>query len=310
MTDSKKPYKLALKLEAYGCLKFADKELSALCAELAKSGAKTAQELNADILKAAAKTIMTCADRTAKTTYLTILLENANVDLGIPEYGAWPSGGEKQRYVIKTMLDKDYTTYEQFLKDLAEAVKNAPEDKGGGVVTKPSGSGSSTSTSYEGISNEQIAPPKTQSFKDVPQSHWAYEAVEDMAKSKVITGYADGSFQPDKAITREEFVKILLAGLSVTVQEGENVFSDVDANSWYADYVNTAYALGIVSGRGDGSFGTGEPITRQDMAVMLAKAAEVRKLVLRGNKEMNFKDQNEIAPYALAAVSGLWRRAF
>lgn len=84
------------------------------------------------------------------------------------------------------------------------------------------------------------APTKTyeQKFSDVPENYWAYPYITDMVERGVLNGYEDGTFQPDKPVTRAEAAKMI--GY-IEVPHGyvynEDCFYDVSKDSWYAPYV-------------------------------------------------------------------------
>ena len=59
------------------------------------------------------------------------------------------------------------------------------------------------------VGMEAIAPDTTTMFPDVPENHWAYEAVETMAKTGLVKGYPDGEFKGDRTMTRYEFAQIV-----------------------------------------------------------------------------------------------------
>ena len=65
----------------------------------------------------------------------------------------------------------------------------------------------------------QSEPDTTTMFPDVPENHWAYEAVEAMAKSGLVKGYPDGEFKGDRTMTRYEFAQIVYNA----IQAGEEV---------------------------------------------------------------------------------------
>lgn len=99
------------------------------------------------------------------------------------------------------------------------------------------------------------------------------EAIRALAERGIIDGVGDGTFDPNGSMTRASFAAIVVRALGLTPQAGGG-FSDVPDGAWYADYVGTAAAYGIITGTGDGS--TFEPegnITRQEAAVMTARAA-------------------------------------
>jgi hypothetical protein len=79
-------------------------------------------------------------------------------------------------------------------------------------------------------------------------------------------------------------------------------FSDVKQGEWYHGNIASAQKLGIVNGKPDGSFGVHEKITREDMAVMVYKAIQMKQLKLPGREARAFKDKANIANYAKQAV--------
>ena len=126
-----------------------------------------------------------------------------------------------------------------------------------------------------------------------------------LADRSIINGVADDRFEPARNITREEFVKILVGALGASDRGYTgNKFVDATDNDWFVKYINIAAELGVVKGIGDGMFGTGRNITRQDMAVMLYKALEYRNVSMASDGFV-FDDDAQIADYAKPAVSAL-----
>lgn len=152
------------------------------------------------------------------------------------------------------------------------------------------------------VSNSEYVAP-TGKFSDVKPSHWANEAVEALSEKNVVAGYEDNTFKPNNEITREEFVKLIVSALNIDTTSEDSGFADVDATAWYAPYVNAAYKAGLVSGKSENTFGIGQKITREEMAVIVRRAvseiAEVREYA-------EFADEAEIAEYAKDAVKELY----
>jgi len=114
---------------------------------------------------------------------------------------------------------------------------------------------------------------KSVSFDDM-EGHWAKEAVSDMASRLILSGVGDNSFAPKRDITRAEFAVIIARALGL--KESDNAdFTDVRSGKWYYGAIAAAYKYGIVSGGGDGTFKPDKEITRQEAAVMIARAMEV-----------------------------------
>ncbi|MEK0312618.1 S-layer homology domain-containing protein [Cohnella sp. 56] len=145
------------------------------------------------------------------------------------------------------------------------------------------------------------------SFADLSKAAWAQEAIEALAARQIAKGTGADKFEPARAVTRAEFLQLLLEALDLKDASAKASFNDVKADAWYYGAVATGAKLGIVKGRADGTFGASDTITREDMAVMLSRA-----FALVGTKQgagsatgKAFADQGDIAGYALDAVNEL-----
>jgi uncharacterized repeat protein (TIGR02059 family) len=129
------------------------------------------------------------------------------------------------------------------------------------------------------------------------EGHWAAPYIKEMYASGVIDGYPDGSFRPDNHISRAEFVTMLVKSYQWETA-GSKTFADT-AEHWARDYIAVAYARQIAKGYNDTRFGPDDYITREQMAVMVAQAAELRNVT--GTR--TFSDQEKISPWAREAVA-------
>ena len=118
------------------------------------------------------------------------------------------------------------------------------------------------------------APGKT--FTDI-QAHVNQTAIEALASRGVISGKSANLFDPNATMTRAEFAAIVVRTLGLTPKANSN-FIDVGKNDWFAGYVGTAYSYGLVSGTSTTTFSPGSTITRQEAAVMVARAAKLAGL--------------------------------
>lgn len=111
-------------------------------------------------------------------------------------------------------------------------------------------------------------------FGDIGE-HWARSDIEEMVARRVITGVTDDSFAPDLPVTRAQFAVLLWRVLELPpFREEEPLFTDVPPDAWYYKAVEAASRGGLVQGNGR-AFRPDEPITRQEMAVALGRAAEM-----------------------------------
>ncbi|MBH5319632.1 InlB B-repeat-containing protein [Paenibacillus sp. GSMTC-2017] len=114
-------------------------------------------------------------------------------------------------------------------------------------------------------------------FKDTTD-HWANTAIQDMGSRMIISGKGNASFYPDQEITRAEFAAIIVRALGLKPVQGASPFSDIDANDWYNEEIQTAYAYKLISGFEDGTFRPMDMITREQAMVIIAKAMKITDL--------------------------------
>lgn len=129
----------------------------------------------------------------------------------------------------------DINTIEE-LKSAIDSYKEAEESSGsrktggGGGGSRTGGVSVTTPPSDTVIPQKPATEPfsdRAQLFSDVATDHWSYEAIRYMAAKGAASGYEDGSFLPDKAVTRAEFVKLALTGSGIAV-EGSGEGSQTD----------------------------------------------------------------------------------
>lgn len=146
------------------------------------------------------------------------------------------------------------------------------------------------------------------SFKDLAAVPWAEESILSLAAREIVQGTGAGAFQPEQQVSRAQFVQMLVNAFALG--SGEPVvstFKDVKQGAWYSGALGTAQALGIISGKPDGSFGVHDSITRQEMAVMVHRLLTAERIALpTGTGSLQaFKDEQLISGYAAASVKAL-----
>ena len=147
-------------------------------------------------------------------------------------------------------------------------------------------------------------------FTDVERDRWSADYINDFYKRKIISGTGDGRFEPSREVTREEFLKMLLESYDVeTDGAADTVFTDVEPDSWSARYISAAARHGIVNGISETEFGMGQKITRQDMAVMMYRAAKVFGPGIESSgSAASAEDYTEISDYSRSAVDALYSK--
>lgn len=132
---------------------------------------------------------------------------------------------------------------------------------------------------------------KSTTFTDI-KNHWAKENIEKLITKGIVSGYPDGTFKPDKTITRAEFAS-MLCNVFKFKDKGNNIFADTKEH-WAKDNISKAASAGVVSGYDAYNFGPDDLITREQMAVMIARANNLAPI----QEELDFSDNNRISSWA------------
>ena len=235
----------------------------------------------------------------------------------IPNSSQFDSLSTGKKYKIyESIAGTNAFTIAELKKRIAievEAAVKPPDKSGSGNKGGGGGGGSSRSPAKSveispeargSVTLDEIAP--LCSFSDMDGFAWAAEAVGTLNKLGIVSGVGDGRFAPEKEVTREDLVKMLVlavekAGGNVE-SEQEITFADVNPGEWYYDFVKRAYAAGIIMGLDAATFGTGQSVTRQDAAVMLVRAAELCDIEFSADMDDHFADEDNISDYARYSV--------
>ena len=116
-----------------------------------------------------------------------------------------------------------------------------------------------------------FVPAAAATFDDVAEDHWAANAIGRWADYDVLGGHGDGTFTPEKSMTRAEFASMLVKMLGLTAKS-DKTFDDVSADAWYAEVVSIAVKAGIINGKTAGNFAPNDPVTFEEAAVMMCRA--------------------------------------
>lgn len=111
-----------------------------------------------------------------------------------------------------------------------------------------------------------------QTFSDVAPSYWAFEDIEALTASKIISGYPGGVFRPGNSVSRAEFVKMLMEGMGLSKKSYySGYFKDVPSTSWAWPYIEAAYDMGLVTGYSKDAFAPDKDVKRDEVTTMLIK---------------------------------------
>ncbi|MBI5399732.1 S-layer homology domain-containing protein [Candidatus Saganbacteria bacterium] len=109
-------------------------------------------------------------------------------------------------------------------------------------------------------------------FTDVPWGFWAKRPIETLARLDIINGYKDGSFLPDKKISRAEFTALLVrAKFGKQKNQGLRSFKDLSARHWAAPYIDRAWETELVTGFPNNFFYPKKLISRAEAVSMIVR---------------------------------------
>ena len=140
-------------------------------------------------------------------------------------------------------------------------------------------------------------------FSEVAADAWYTDAVAYVRDNGLMGGTSDTTFEPEGTMTRSMLSATLYRLAGSPAVTGEDAFSDTEEGVWYTDAVLWASQQGLVGGYGNGLFGTNDPVTREQIAVLLWRYAGSPA----AESGIDFADESAISDYAAQAVD--WARA-
>ncbi|MFC4306764.1 GLUG motif-containing protein [Cohnella boryungensis] len=139
-------------------------------------------------------------------------------------------------------------------------------------------------------------------FRDVV-GHWAEANILRALKQGIVSGYSDGSFKPNRIITRAEFAVMLMNALKQTDERANLSFSDAaKIGNWAKNAVAVAAQAGYIKGYQDGTFRPDSAITRAEIAMIVAN---VLGLSLETGSSTGFADDSNLPGWAKGAIAAI-----
>ena len=127
----------------------------------------------------------------------------------------------------------------------------------------------------DGIPDDQEQFPQGR-FGDAPPTYWAYTFIETLADAGITAGCGGGNYCPLEPVTRAQMAVFLERGMNgstfVPPAATGNVFNDVGAGDFAANFIEQLAADGITAGCGNGNYCPNSDVTRDQMAVFLLRA--------------------------------------
>ncbi len=211
--------------------------------------------------------------------------------------------------LYKALKERNITNYRDIpnaLDEIARALADNSKNNNGGGGGGTGGGSSSGGLKAPTMNNSAAEgkPSQMQTFNDLNGFEWAAEAINALHDKGIISGKGAGKFAPQDNITRAEFVKIIVSAFNLSDVNAYAEFEDVPSDSWCYLYVASAKKVGIIYGVDDKHFGANEEISRQDMAVIIARVMDML-MIPYSNEPTTFTDEKQISDYARESVMKL-----
>ena len=228
-------------------------------------------------------------------------------DLNLDEYNAL-SETNKNAVINKLFnnlpdnMENLKADFKKYCSDASSSGSSNSGNGGGGGSSGGKSSGGAMSGSalgtVSGIGKGQTPPV----FSDTA-SHWAKAYIDTLSSKKIISGYENGMFYPDKNVTRAEFSKMIALAMDIRPDTASaSVFHDVSDKDWYKPYVTAMAKNGLINGY-NGFFNPDDYITREDMAVIIYRVLKYKGYAM--NSETEFADIISASDYTLEAIAKL-----
>ncbi|MDO4181986.1 MAG: S-layer homology domain-containing protein [Coriobacteriia bacterium] len=157
-------------------------------------------------------------------------------------------------------------------------------------------------------------PPTPSGFPDVAASAWYYSSVYASVEKGLFSGYSNGTFGPDNALTRAQAAVVLWRYFNPNDASSYNASStrnstgmrDVAGYTWYTGAANWAVKNNIINGYSNGSFGPDDSITREQLCTIVANAAKAMKgssISGSTSKLAGMPDNRQVSSWARTSVA-------
>lgn len=158
----------------------------------------------------------------------------------------------------------------------------------------------------ETFENSETEEKLSVEFSDI-SAHWAKNWIEEAVKLGFVSGYEDGTFKPDRTITRAEFSKLLNSALH-TENKSELKFTDVSTKEWFYGEIQKSVASGFFSGYENNTFRPNNPIKREEVAKVVSSVITTGEA--DGEGATRLSDYSTIQEWAKASVNAVYNKGY
>lgn len=205
-------------------------------------------------------------------------------------------------YKLYTVVEQDSTPAKEVV--IQKVTTSDSSSSSGGGSSSGSDTTSTTVTNPDESTTTTITDDNSKIFSDVPANAYFADAVKWASARKITGGTSATTFSPNASCTRAQLVTFLWRAAGQPKASGDSGMTDVAKDSYYSEAVAWAVENGIVSGYGNGLFGTEDVITREQTATILYRFAQYVGMdtTQGGMSVREYTDYDSISDYAISAV--------
>lgn len=153
------------------------------------------------------------------------------------------------------------------------------------------------------LAAERSRASPADNFTDCDTNAWYYPAIEYTVEHELMEGVGDGLMEPERTITRAEFVTMICRLLGTYTMADASQFEDLSVDAWYYDFMRMGLQLGIIKGISRTRVDAGGSLTREQAVVILARVLALPA----GDASMlnKYTDKEDISDWAVDAASAM-----
>ncbi|URN96667.1 MAG: beta-N-acetylglucosaminidase domain-containing protein [Candidatus Pristimantibacillus lignocellulolyticus] len=201
--------------------------------------------------------------------------------------------------IINKKTEKSIGKAESFAKDIKrviampEDMKNMPETWGAFYYNETSKALEfvpAKATKIDGVwvvtissntNSMYVVAENSIKFTDVKADYWGRTTIENAAAKGLVRGIGNEMYQPDRIVTRAEFVQMIVNAIKLpNVQDNTKMYTDITQNAWYYNTIMKAKSAGLLAHFEYNNFMPNAPITREEMASILAEVIKYEKITI------------------------------
>jgi len=155
----------------------------------------------------------------------------------------------------------------------------------------------------DSASLNQLEPLRSPlAFVDVGENYWAKPYIDALTARGVLTGLPDGTFAPDRPLSRAELATQIANAFAMPPQDSFPSFADLPADYWATETIQAAVAMGFMSGYPDGEFRPTQNVSRLQVLVALAAGLSLPETTVSQQQLQQYADWQTIPPWARQPV--------